>query len=205
MKSIMLFFTLLVLVAGAGLCNAELQSADRLHKISYDFGHRLIPETVFQNTVRIRESIAGSDTNFPAEFSATISNLWMGAWAMIGVKEAPIPLNLNSELIDLPDGSGAKGFLITFPEPPRTPDNHFAFVFVEKDMRLRYLTYEKKFQFADVELPQAVLCGWNPDGSRYNLMLFGGVTRAEFLKVLAEYLGAAPKPAVQWNPQDLLL
>lgn len=201
-KRTKLFAALFALVAGSGLCHAAPKFEDNLHNISYSLGHRFIPELVFKNTIQVRESIAGIDTDFPAEFNDVISNYWAGAWAMLGVEEAPEPLNLSAELIELQDRPGAKGFLITFPEPPRTPDNHFAFVFVDKEMELRYLTYEMTMPDAKAAAPQAVLCGWNPDGSRYNLALRSGTTRDDFLKILAKYIDSTPMPIMTWNPQD---
>jgi hypothetical protein len=201
-KHAILFAALSAFAAGSGLCHAAPRFEDNLHNVSYSLGHKFIPELVFMSSIRVRESIAGVDTTFPAEFCAAISNHWTSAWAARGIDDAPAPTNLNAELVELADAGGTKGFLITFPEPPRTPDNHFAFAFVDKEMELRYLTYEKTMPDVDTGASRAVLCGWNPNGSRYNLALKGGTARDDFLKLLSQYVSAAPSPIITWNPQE---
>jgi len=140
----------------------------RYHGIHYNFGHKLIPEFVYKYSVNFREALEGSDTEFPGQFSQFLTGLWNDMWG----DEPPEPVGLASEIIRVGTGTNAAdkvgGFLITFPEPPQSPDNYFAFVFVDKNHNLRYLTYEKSISFGAGNDQIAVLCGWNPNGSRAN-------------------------------------
>ena len=172
----------------------------RYHNIHYHFGHKLLPEFVYRHSINFRESIEGSDTEFPEGFGKFLIELWNGMWG----DDPPKPVGLNSEIINVSTGTNAtdkvSGFLITFPEPPQSPDNYFAFVFVDKNMNLRYLTYEKSISFGEGNDKTAVLCGWNPNGSRANYALSGGITRDEFITVLRPFL-TKESPAIQaWNP-----
>ena len=179
---------------------------ERYHSVHYSFGHKLIPEFVYKSTVDFRDTFAGASNGFKAEFAAALTNIWNAAWQ---TKDAPVPVGLKSEFVELPvlkDAPNVKGFLITFPEPPQTPDNHFAFIFIDRQKDLRYLTYEKSVALGASAEGGAVLCGWNPDGSRANYMVFGGSSRAAFSKVLIQFLkssekGAEIKPSASWNPE----
>ena len=178
---------------------------ERIHTVHYQFGHKQIPEFVYKHTVNFREALAGTDKEFAALFAEALTNIWNAAWS---VKETVVPLGLKSELVELPiiaNEPNVKGFLITFPEPPQYPDNYFAFIFVDRQKNLRYLTYERTLNYDQYEDGGAVLCGWNPDGSRANYNVFGGSSRGAFSKVLKIFLqssekGAEIKPKHEWNP-----
>jgi len=213
-KSILAALAAFALVAGSAPCHAETTNAvakadkleltaqqkTRYHNIHYNYGHRLIPEFVFKYSIHVRESIEGSDTEFPEQFGKFLVGLWNDLWGA----EPPEPVGLNSEIIGVGIGTNdtdrVNGFLITFPEPPQSPDNYFAFVFVDKNMNLRYLTYEKSISFGGGNDNFAVLCGWNPNGSRANYGLSGGITRDEFLAVLRPFLTKESPPLAAWNP-----
>ena len=181
---------------------------EMMHSVHYSFGHRFIPKTAYQLSVNFREALDGTDTEFPAQFAEILTSSWTEMWESEGYEAPP---GLSLEVIVVGGGTnsptaGAKGFLITFPEPPQLPDNHFAFIFVDKTRTLRYLTYEKTFSFektpAGEPLKEAVLCGWNPDGSRANYGHKGAATRAAFIKILERFLPKETAPLALWNPSE---
>jgi len=176
------------------------EQTKRYHSVHYHFGHKNIPEFVFKHSVNFRESLDGSDEELEEYFGKYLVELWNGMWG----KNPPEPVGLKSEIVGVGIGTNAadvvRGYLITFPEPPQSPDNYFAFVFVDKNHNLRYLTYEKSISFGDGDTQTAVLCGWNPNGSRANYGLSGGVTREQFLSLLKPFLKRESPPISAWNP-----
>jgi len=206
-------------VAGSAPCHAETTNSvtvnnvakkaqleldanqkTRYHNIHYNFGHKWIPESVFKHSIHFRESLDGTDTEFPVQFGEYLVELWNDLWR----GEPPETAAPGIEIIAVNTGTNAtdkvNGFLITFPEPLQLPDNYFAFIFVDKNRSLRYLTYERTNPIFGGGESVAVLCGWHSNGGRANYGLIGGVTRDEFIEVLKPFLLKESPPAAIWNP-----